>query len=137
VGHLGAGLRQQRWSRRVLIADGLACALAAGTVLGTHRLGSALEPISRARAPIALGLSVTSALLLSSAGRAQVRDADLEAAAIVNFGWVAACAMASARTQTPVSAALIAATAAFDAAAGVAQWILRSDADVAECRHHG
>lgn len=120
-------MADRRWARRLLAADGLGCALAAGVVLGSRRLGPGLEPIANRRLSIALALGATSALLLTGAGRRRVGDADLERAALVNAGWVLVCSTALRRRQPAMSTAVVAATAVFDACAAAAQWQLRAE----------
>ncbi|HLS15927.1 MAG TPA: hypothetical protein VK095_15570 [Beutenbergiaceae bacterium] len=117
----------RRWARRILAADGVGCALAAGVVLGSRQLGPGLEPIANRRLQIALALGATSALLLTGAGRRRLSDRDLEGAAVVNAGWVVVCLAALRRRPPRVTAALIGATAVLDAGAAAAQWHLRSE----------
>ena len=115
---------EQRHARTALAIDGIACAAAA---IGTVAIGpgSPLH-IRCARAPLAAALGGTSALLLRSARRKPVRNADLERAALINLGWVLTCSIALRRPQSRLGTAVILSTAAFDAGAAIAQWRLRS-----------
>lgn len=130
-------MTRQRCARAILATDGFGCALAAVAALGSRRFGPAVEPISKVRVPLAVALSVTSGLLLSSAGCAQVLDADLERAAMVNSIWVFACLTGLRCPQTRLSRTLLAATAALDGGAAVVQWLCRSNDDAADSRFNG
>lgn len=124
----------QYWARAILAVDGCGCALAAVAALGSHRFGRSVELISKSRVPLAVALSMTSGLLLSSAASARVRNADLERAATINSIWAIACLVGLRYPQTRVSRTLVAATAALDGGAAVVQWLCRSQDDAANFR---
>lgn len=136
-------------ARALLAADGLGCAVAGAALAGSDGLLRAVDPSLRLRLPLVLALGATSASLLSAAARTEPRREDLLRSAAVNGVWTGACLAAlvrglarrgSVRTErtragsagaapsplgpSGVGLGLIAATAVFDAAAGLVQWRL-------------
>ncbi|WP_029088979.1 hypothetical protein [Brevibacterium album] len=147
----GGARRKALAARGLLAADGLACAAAGIALGGGDGLLRAVDPSLRLRLQLVLALGATSASLLSAAARTEPRPDDLLRSAAVNGVWTGVCLAAlvrglsrrgsvrTERTRTGSAGAapspfgpsgiglgLIAATAVFDAAAGLAQWRLGS-----------
>ena len=118
-----------RGAVELLVADGLACAAAAGlaSVPAVYRR---IDPTLKSQRRVVAALLATSGALLGGAVTNPRRT--LRPAATVNAAWVVCCGTALSRKRSSrIASAVIAATGAFDAAAGLAQWRLsRENSDV-------
>lgn len=117
-------MNRRSWARAVLLVDGFGCALASAGALASNRGGREVAPIASYRSPLSVALGVTSATMLAAARSA--RDEDLRRAALVNGLWSVGCITSLSRQHTPITRALVGATAVADAAMALTQWSLRS-----------
>lgn len=106
--------------------DGAGCLAAAGALIASHRVGDLVHPSRSWRRPTTAALAATSAVLLAGSVSDEPSPAVLRGSALVNAGWVAVCATALSRPLPTTGRALVATTAALDAAVGTAQWLLQA-----------
>lgn len=112
-------------AKTLLIADGIGCLVAMGTVMAVKRPMDEIDRTGAARRPVAVALGVTGALLLAGGRRAKVRNRDLGTAATINSAWVIACLYGMQKNPSELGTALLAATAVADASAGIGQFLCR------------
>ncbi|MFD6857356.1 hypothetical protein ACFWCF_08450 [Rhodococcus sp. NPDC060090] len=121
-------MNRDELARAVLGLDGIGCAAAAVAVSLDERAAGSVDPSQRVRVPVAVALGATSVVLVRAAVRRPARRRDLEIAAAVNLGWVAACCVGLSRAPSRLGRGLLITTALSDGVAAVAQWSLRPSA---------
>lgn len=121
-------MNREELARAVLGLDSIGCAAAAVAVSLDERVAGSVDPSQRAQVPVAVALGATSVVLGRATVRRPARRRDLEIAAVVNIGWVAACCVGLSRAPSRLGRGLLITTALLDGAAAAAQWFLRPSA---------